>query len=460
MRANRGVRPADMVNGLKMVQPLRSMESTGESINLMRLGMDLFTRLEVAYQPYDGSSDPGERVGSGGLVHVRGGEPRVGLFVDSPDHLSGVALTLGEWAGQARARKLPFTLHSCGEPVEAPDQVVFRPMGSIRLDAYAGLKVNVPKVEDVLRYIDRMAFDVIHVSTPGPMGLLGVMAARHRGLPVCGTYHTDFPAYARTLSGDGEMEEIGWKVMRWFYGQLDRVAAPTETVRRNLIAHGFAAENLAVVGRGVKTSAFHPRFRSREWRAQWGGDRRLKLLYVGRISKEKNLETLVGAFRQLNRTRPDLSLVVVGDGPYRAEMEGALAGLPVSFTGVLHGQDLATAFASCDVFVFPSRTDTYGRVVLEAQASGLPVVVSDEGGPKDAMVNRVTGDVIAGVDEIRLAETINRLTDDPARLVQMRQAARKFAEARTPEASFEAFWTLHREMYDPKQEPQQAEVNV
>jgi glycosyltransferase involved in cell wall biosynthesis len=319
-------------------------------------------------------------------------------------------------------------------------------MGCIKLDAYAGLTLHVPRVDDVLAYIETMPFDVIHLSTPGPMGLLGLLAARHRGLPVCGTYHTDFPGYARVLSGDPDMEEVGWKFMRWFYGQLDRVAAPTESIRRTLIDHGMNPARLDVVGRGVKTDDFTPALRDPAWREQWGGDHPLKLLYVGRVSKEKNLETLTAAFRRLVPTRPDLCLVVVGDGPYREEMEASLAGLPAYFTGTLNGEDLARAYASCDLFVFPSKTDTFGRVVLEAQASGLPVIVSDEGGPRDAMVDQQTGVVVSGLNDERLAHAIDRLTDEPARHLRYRHAARRHASTLTPEASFQAFWKMHESL--------------
>ena len=444
--ANRSMRPADMINGFRMIQPLRSLDCPDESFNIAKLAMDIFTRLKITYQPRPeitrASLPPRKSAPSAGL-----GRPRVGLFVDAPDHLSGVALTLAEWLAQANEFGHALTIHSCGARTSQPGTVNFDPMGTIKLDDYAGLTLHVPHVDDMLRYIENMPFDVIHVSTPGPMGLLGLLAARHRGLPICGTYHTDFPRYAGALAGDPGMEEIGWKFMRWFYGQLDRVAAPTESIRRELIAHGFDSAKLAVVGRGVNTKHFSPAYRSDEWRSQWGGRHSVKLLYVGRLSKEKNLETLVQAFRRLCPTRPDICLIVVGDGPYRNEMEQSLHGLPVFFTGTLKGRDLAATYASCDLFVFPSKTDTFGRVVLEAQASGLPVIVSSEGGPKDAMLDRRTGLVLPNLNEFNLSQAVDALTDDPARHARYRGDARSFAETLTLEASFNAFWNLHRKPF-------------
>jgi len=445
VRANRSIRPSDLINGFRMVQPFKALNQPMAPRELTKLVMEIFTRLQVVYQPHPDVSFSRPIQTTAHRRHI--GQPRVGLFVDAPDHLSGVAVTLADWAAQARRSGFDFTIHTCGHQKQETDVVSFSPMGSVKLDAYADLTLHIPRVDDILHYIQSMPFDVIHVSTPGPMGMLGVLAARQRGLPLCGTYHTDFPRYAGVLTGNSEMEEIGWKLMRWFYGQCDRIAAPTESTRRELMAHGFDADRLNVVGRGVDTTSFSPGFRSKAWRDQWGSRFPVKLLYVGRMSREKNLETLANAFRKLLPTRPDICLIMVGDGPYRAELQQCMNGLPVFFTGTLKGNDLATAYASCDLFVFPSKTDTFGRVVLEAQASGLPVVVSDEGGPKDAMVHNQTGIVVPDLCLENLAAAIDALTDNPARLSRYREAARRYAAQHTPEASFDAFWNLHR--FDP-----------
>ncbi|HMP98016.1 MAG TPA: glycosyltransferase family 1 protein [Kiritimatiellia bacterium] len=445
VRANRGIRPVDFINGYRMVQPLRALNGAGPSMDMVQLIMEMFTRLEIRYLPCP-VNEPVRNWSPPRSPEPTRHEPRVGLFVDAPDHLSGVCLTLNEWRDQALRNGLPLTLHACGAGKPEPGMVFFPPMGEVKLDAYAGLTLNIPRMDEIMRYAERPPFDVVHISTPGPMGLLGLLIARQHGLPVCGTYHTDFPRYAGALTGDPELEEVGWRFMRWFYGQMDRVAVPTESIRRELVEHGFDPARLRVVGRGVRTKDFHPDFRRETWRAGHGPKHPVKLLYVGRLSREKNLETLAQAFRRLHATRPDVCLVFVGDGPYRAELQENVRDLPVFFTGSLSGKDLAMAYASSDLFVFPSRTDTFGRVVLEAQASGLPVVVSDEGGPKDAMVDGVTGIVIRGINGENLAAGVDALTDDPARMAACRRQARLHAERMTPEASFDAFWRIHQSL--------------
>lgn len=442
VRANRGWRPADMVNWHRMVRPLRAMAPPGGTLDMYQLVYDLCTRLEVRYEPHLAARPPQPRPREGVFVP---GEPRVGLFVDAPDHLSGVCLTLSEWAAAAHERDRELVIHGCG-PGGGATTVMFPPMGRLWLQAYDGLRLHVPRVSEVLHYAARSAFDVIHVSTPGPMGLLGLLVARQSGVPVCGTYHTDFPRYASALTGDPQVESVGWRFMQWFYGQMDLVAAPTPSIRRELAEHGFAEERLTVVGRGVDTSRFSPANRSETWRATWGARQSVKLLYVGRVSREKNLPLLAEAFRRLAARRHDVCLVVVGDGPYREEMASVLRGLPAWFAGVLHGADLAEAYASSDLFVFPSETDTFGRVVLEAQASGLPVVVSGAGGPKDAMVDGETGIVVRTMGADALADGVARLLDDGVSLPRMSAQARVHARTRTREASFDAFWNLHRRL--------------
>nr|WP_269892136.1 glycosyltransferase [Desulfovibrio subterraneus] len=171
----------------------------------------------------------------------------------------------------------------------------------------------------------------------------------------------------------------------------------------------------------------------------------LKFVYVGRISREKNIHVLTEAFRLMAHRQQGIRLVVVGDGPYREEMELDLKNLPVTFTGYLTGEDLAAAYASSDVFVFPSGTDTFGNVVLEAQASGLPVIVTDMGGPKENLIPGKTGFIVPEGDPVALADAMLQFADAPEMLGEMRKAARVYTESRSFEACFMHQWEMYRE---------------
>jgi glycosyltransferase involved in cell wall biosynthesis len=174
----------------------------------------------------------------------------------------------------------------------------------------------------------------------------------------------------------------------------------------------------------------------------------VKLLYVGRVSKEKNLEILVKAFRSLVQSGEKVNLFIVGDGPYREEMEQALTETPTIFMGYVEGEALAEVYASCDLFVFPSTTDTFGNVVLEGQASGLPVIVTNCGGPQENIIPGKTGMVVEGNSENSLLDGIQTLLSDPRRLKEMGKAARGYAESRSFDIAFNKAWDLYIEAPD------------
>src|SRR5437868_3959332 len=205
-----------------------------------------------------------------------------------------------------------------------------------------------------------------------------------------GIDHTELPQYIRILTDDSLLESVASRYMHWFYGQLDTVFVNSEEYRRSWIARGFASEKLKILPRGLDTTLFTPERRNPVFWNKFGErNGAVRLLYVGRISKEKNLDVLAQAYRQLRGEGLPVQLYLVGDGPYLEALHEAMP--EAIFTGYLRGKELAAAYASADVFVFPSTTDTFGNVVIEAQASGVPVIVSDTGGPKELVEENVNG---------------------------------------------------------------------
>jgi glycosyltransferase involved in cell wall biosynthesis len=205
----------------------------------------------------------------------------------------------------------------------------------------------------------------------------------------------------------------------------------------------MSEDKIQVYPRGVDINRFHPCRRNGIWTGEYKlGRDSLKLLYVGRISREKNLDLLVEAFRQLTAKGSHAELILVGDGPYKKTLEKDLAGTRAAFTGELKGERLAQAYASSDIFVFPSVTDTFGNVVLEAQASGLPVIVTDQGGPQENLIPEETGVIIPGSDAGALVRAIERLAKTPVRRRQMGKAARQYMESRSFESNFLKTWDL------------------
>ena len=191
---------------------------------------------------------------------------------------------------------------------------------------YESQTLAFPPFLEVFEYIERHRFNELIISTPGPMGLTGLAAARLLGLRTTGIYHTDFVQYVRHLTQDDDLADLTWQYMRWFYEQCTTILVPTETYRRQLIDNGFEPSKLGVMARGVDTQLFHPSKAAPTFFDRYGQPNRFHFLYVGRISKEKNVDALIDAFDEVLRRGYQASLVFVGDGPHRQPLGGALPG--------------------------------------------------------------------------------------------------------------------------------------
>jgi glycosyltransferase involved in cell wall biosynthesis/predicted metal-dependent phosphoesterase TrpH len=370
---------------------------------------------------------------------------RVGLFTDTFDEVNGVARFLRDVGERAHGAGRELVVHTCGGRAEEgrPWRKNFEPLLSRGMPYYPELRLNLPPVLEVLEWADRQQFDAIHVSTPGPMGLCGWLAAKMLRVPVLATYHTDFPAYVEHLARDHRVTGGAVAYMRWLYGQASCVFARSNAYRFSLRDLGVAEERIATLPAGVDGGKFNPGRRDGALWGRLGVREPLRVLYCGRVSVEKNLPVLVEAFKAVCGRRRDVALVVAGDGPYLGEMRTGLAGLPAYFLGYQDDGLLPGLYASADLLAFPSRTDTLGQVVMEAQACGLPAVVAHEGGPKEVVADGASGVVLQGGDAKRWAEAIVELLDDVPRRQRMGRAASARAERFSPARTFEAFWAAH-----------------
>lgn len=382
---------------------------------------------------------------TGQAGHRQPGDLKIGLFTDTLDDINGVARFIRDMGEQARRRNLHFVIHTCTNAprFQLPNRKNFQPMVSRRLPFYPELELNLPPVPEILEWADRQQFDAIHISTPGAMGLCGWLVARMLRVPLLGTYHTDFPAYVDRLSGDHRLVSATTLYMRWFYRSMTTVFSRSREYQQSLMRLGIEEQRLSMVLPGINTDKFHVRHRDLGIFARLGVREPRRLLYCGRISKEKNLPLLIDAFKRVCQVRSDTALILAGDGPYMKEMRSALAGLPAYFLGYQNDQQLGVLYASCDLFVFPSRTDTLGQVVMEAQASGLPVIVSDEGGPQEICDDGVSGIVVRGEDPARWCQAILDLLDDEPLRLRMSRTAPGRINRFSLDKTFEAFWQEH-----------------
>lgn len=373
------------------------------------------------------------------------GPLRIGIAVDDLDEIHGVATMYRNLERLAASYDgASIELLQC-RGTDDRDTTVgsFRAVTALPLPLYPGRALGVPSLPDVFDHLAERDYDVVVVATPGPLGLASLFAATTLGIPVIGTYHTEYAAYARSLSGDHLLGDLVESLIREFYRRCSLIAASSRGTAAALRERGFAAE-IAVLRNGVDSALFTPDRRDNALRATLGGGRRL-LLYVGRVSREKDLAWLASRYAALRARRDDVHLVVVGDGPYREEMETTL-GETATFTGFLRGEELARTVASCDLFVFPSTTDTLGRAVMEAQACGVPAVVRDAGGATECIDPGASGVAVAADDESDFWTAVETLLDDEPVRTEMGCVARCFAAERTWDDVLEGFVALCREV--------------
>jgi glycosyltransferase involved in cell wall biosynthesis len=375
-----------------------------------------------------------------------GAPPRAGvvLFTDTFFDVNGVAKTVRRMLREAERRGLSFTVVTC---VDAAERQVaegdaelrrFVAAGRLRLlDArascampeYDGLRLRVPSPLEVLRIVESLGVGRVQLSTPGPVGLVGLAVGRALGLRISATYHTNFPEYVEDFSGSRWLEGAAWTWTIRFYQSVDEVVVPSRAMATLLHARGLRDRRVLMLDRWVDTERFCPDRRDPAHYLRLGADPGATVfVYVGRVSVEKNLACLADAFTELCARGRLVHLAVLGDGPYRAEFERRMAGLPATFCGFVGGDELPVAVASADVKVFPSTTDTWGNAPLEAMSSGLPVIVTDQGGPQEFVDDGVHGLLVEGRSVPALVHAMERLLDAELRS-RLGASARRHAVA-------------------------------
>jgi len=377
---------------------------------------------------------------------------KLGHFTDTFYDVNGVAQTLQQQVQAALKNDKHLTIITCDAQAEKTGDGVknFTPMGVYEIPEYTEQKMYYPPFLEMLDYCFHQGFTHIHSATPGPIGLAALAIAKILKLPLTSTYHTQFPQYAKYLTGDDFIEDLTWKFMIWYYDQMDQIYVSSQNSFDELTERGIKAEKIRIIPRGINTEIFHPSKRCDILTSHYGvKEEALKFLYVGRVSKEKNLPLLVDAFKTLSTASDKVNLIVVGDGPYAGEMKALLKDYPATFTGYLSGEPLCRVYASADLFVFPSTTDTFGNVILEAQASGLPVIVSDLGGPCENMLDRKTGIIVKSDDGAALLSAMQEFAITPGLCSQMSRRAREYMEDRSFDNAFIQSWEFYKEMDTP-----------
>jgi glycosyltransferase involved in cell wall biosynthesis len=336
---------------------------------------------------------------------------RIELVTETyPPDVNGVALTV-----QALEQGLRQLGHHVGvvRPQRDEDSVQRDPavmlVEGAPIPRYPGLRFGLPAGKRLAARWGLQLPDAVYVATEGPLGWSALRACRRLGIPVATGFHTRFDDYVGRY-GAGFLSPWVFSWLRRFHNRADTTLVPTRELQELLAQQGF--HRVQRLGRAVDTRQFDPAHRDPELRASWGADSAAPVvIHVGRIAPEKNLALAVRSFRALQQQRPDARMVLVGDGPARAELQAANPDFV--FTGVQRGRDLARHFASADVFCFPSLSETFGNVTLEAMASGIATVAFDYGAAREHLCNQVHGAAVSVGDEPGFVEAFVQTATRP-----------------------------------------------
>jgi glycosyltransferase involved in cell wall biosynthesis/predicted metal-dependent phosphoesterase TrpH len=351
--------------------------------------------------------------------------PRVALIADGIGTMHGVTHTIE----QIRERGVPgFEVEVVGT-----DPGVDRRLPAateLEIPFYAGMRLGVPGLPDLVETLAEGRYDLIHVTAPGPAGVAATLLSRVTGAPLLASYHTELATYAGLRTGSDGVEALSRIALGAFYGAPATVLSPSPAADRSLLELGTEEGRIGRWERGVDTDRFDPAKADRD---AFPGE--LKVLYAGRLTREKGVDLLAESFERAHAADPRLHLLLAGGGPEEAELRSRL-GDRATFLGWLEGDELPRAYASADAFLFASTTDTYGQVILEAAASGLPVVAVAEGGPAALVENRHTG-LLCRPDPDHLAGALLQLAASPALCRRLGTAAAVHARNRSWERSLE-----------------------
>lgn len=372
---------------------------------------------------------------------------KVALFTDTYDEVNGVANTFRYLAEYCRKNDRQLDIYAHSDTKDSVEEVgsvkIFRYKPVVPVDIYFDMifDLKVPRLR-LYKDFNKQEYDLVHTATPGSMGLNALIVSRINKIPLVSSYHTSLPEYVRnrverivekfklpTRRSGQRSEDLMWEFMQWYYNQTKLVLVPSEATKAQL--ESKLDSPIGIFTRGIDTERFHPRYRERH--------DLLRVLYVGRVSTEKNLDVVAHVFK--DHPYPDKArLVIVGDGPYLKEMKGICP--EAVFCGFLKGEQLSRAYASADFFVFPSTTDTFGNVVLEAMSSGLPVIVTDKMGPKEMVKDGQTGFITHDDGEFR--QKIDLLVNDDRLRKNIGKKAREYALSRSWDAVFERLFEDYR----------------
>ncbi|WP_058306808.1 glycosyltransferase family 4 protein [Gracilibacillus massiliensis] len=377
---------------------------------------------------------------------------KVAIFTDTflPD-VNGVAKTLGRFT-----KYLDHSHHSyiVISPKQTKSEIsagqIYR-QSSFPFPLYKDCRISVPNTLHVKDIIKSFQPDIIHLATPFSIGLAGLHIAKKYNIPIVGSYHTDFDHYLKYYHLTFLAKPL-WRYMEWFHQPLHRLFVPSDVTYQQLNQKGFS--NLQIWQRGVDMTVFHPYPTTNEIRTKYQIKERFILSYVGRLAPEKNVELLAKIAKQLPpHLQENIHWLIVGDGPSKATLQKEWD-QKVTYTGFLPQGEVAQLISSSDIFVFPSETETFGNVVLEALATGTPVVAANAGGVKNIIQEGFTGKLCEANDSLSFISAIQSILQDAQWRKQLEENAIRYAQKQRWEDRFQELLQAYQETLDETKKQQ------
>ncbi|MBO8171848.1 MAG: glycosyltransferase family 1 protein [Bacillaceae bacterium] len=362
---------------------------------------------------------------------------KIALFSDTfTPQVNGVARTLERLIHHLEHRHVPYQAFVPDSKNIDTDRFLshVHRLTSLPFFLYPECRMALPRYHMIKDNLESFSPDILHIATPFNIGLYGLYYGKKYNIPLVASYHTHFDRYLQYYNLEFLSNWI-WRYMRWFHDPCETIFVPSEDTKHQLINKGFSSVD--IWSRGVDCHLFSPNKRSHHIRDQYQIKERYILLYVGRIAPEKDIDVLQEAMMKIPEDlQKKVHWLIVGDGPSLSDWkQNAISN--VTFTGYLSGERLAEVYASSDMFVFPSSTETFGNVVLEAMASGLPVIGSRSGGVKELIQHSRTGFLCTPHQSNELAHAIQQLLCQPEHMRHMGKQARQYALTKSWESIFD-----------------------